>query len=547
MKANICCYSNELFKTSFKFLNHIIKQNMKLNTLLLASVIIISCNTNKSKTTTVEVTEDTVLSYRPLYHFTTDSNWINDPNGLVYANGKYHLFAQYNPYGDKWGHMSWAHAASADLFNWQQLPLAIKEDENTDSTSTMIFSGSAVVDSFNTSGFAEKSGQAPLVAIYTSHVDKKGTGIAQHQSIAYSLDEGTTWTKYKNNPVLDIKAKDFRDPKVFWHAQKKAWFMVVSLPDKYKVRFYSSFNLKDWKLLSEFGNTGNMDKIWECPDIYQLPIEGSNEKKWVLSLSAGHPQKDFLAMQYFIGDFDGTKFTADHLPYPLYVDYGKDYYAGITYNNIPAANGRAIMIGWANCWSYANDIPTKGFRGMYGVPRTLTLRKTSAGLRLIQQPVSELQKHEEALYSNASVTLDNAGKTLDSAKGASLDISFTLQAPAGSTAGINVLKSGNEATSIYYDAKAKTVSINRTQSGDTSFSKRFASVDTVTLHEPVEKLNFRILIDKSIVEVFINDGEYVMTDLVFPKHNDGGVELFSAGGQALFSNINIKKVNKTIH
>jgi len=252
-------------------------------------------------------------------------------------------------------------------------------------------------------------------------------------------------------------------------------------------------------------------------------------------------------MQYFVGDFDGVKFTAEPLSYPLYVDYGKDYYAGVTYNNMPTADGRTIMIGWANCWNYANDIPTKGFRGMYGVPRALTLRKTAAGLRLIQQPVIELQKHEEKLYINTSINVDNTSKTLDSANGTSLDISFTLQAAAGSVAGINVFKSGDEFTSIYYDAKTKTIGINRMSSGDTSFSKRFASVDTVTLHNAAEKINFRILIDKSIVELFVNDGEYALTDLVFPKHNSGGIELFSTGGQTLFSTINISKVNKTIH
>jgi fructan beta-fructosidase len=488
--------------------------------------------------------KDAVVSYRPLYHFTTDSNWINDPNGLVYANGQYHVFAQYNPFGDKWGHMSWAHAVSNDLFEWKQWPLAIPEIINADSTATMIFSGSAVVDSFNTSGFG-KEGQMPMVAIYTSHIEKEGKGVAQHQSLAYSVDEGKTWKQYANNPVLDIHLTDFRDPKVFWYAPEKKWVMVVVKALEYKVQFYASPDLKKWNLLSEFGNIGNTSKIWECPDLFPMTAEGTNEKKWVLSLSAGHPQKDFIAVQYFVGNFDGKTFTADKLGYPLYVDYGKDFYAGVTYNNIPATDGRRIMIGWANCWNYARDIPTKGFRGMYSVPRVLTLKNTANGLRLFQQPVAEFDKHTENIYSNAAIELNNSTRMLDSAKGTALDISFTLQADA--EAGISVFKSETEETTVTYNSHTKTISLDRRRSGDTSFHKDFASIETVQLDSAVENIKLRILIDKSVVEVFVNDGEYAITDLVFPKLNKGGVELFSKNGKAVFSDISIKKANKTIH
>ncbi|WP_153800469.1 glycoside hydrolase family 32 protein [Foetidibacter luteolus] len=518
---------------------------LSISTILFLMLSTTACDNTVKETAAASA--DSTVTYRPLFHFTTDSNWINDPNGLVYANGKFHLFAQYNPFGNRWGHMSWAHATSTDLFNWQQLPVAIQEDIHADSTATMIFSGCAVVDSFNTSGFAEKQGQVPLVAIYTSHVDNKGTGIAQHQSLAYSLDEGVTWTKYRNNPVLDIKAKDFRDPQVFWYAPKKAWIMIVCKPDEYKVYFYSSSNLKDWKKLSEFGGIGNTSKIWECPDLFELPVEGTGEKKWVITLSAGHPQKDFLAMQYFTGSFDGEKFIADQVNYPLYLDYGKDYYAGITYKDIPAADGRKIMIGWANCWNYANDIPTKGFRGLYGVPRVLSLRKTAEGIRLVQQPVKEIEKHEELLYAVAGVEVENGVKVLDSAKGTSLDISFTLQPGTGGTAGIKVFKSGDEETAVYYNSATQTVAIDRTKSGDTSFSKVFASVDTVKVNAGDGKVKFRLLIDKSVVELFVNDGVYVLTDLVFPKQQDGGVELFSENGKAVFTDVQVKKVAKTIH
>lgn len=506
-------------------------------------LLYMSCNNSNMKEENSAV-QDTVVSYRPLYHFTTDSNWINDPNGLVYANGKYHVFAQYNPFGDKWGHMSWAHAVSDDLFNWQQWPLAIPEINNADGTATMIFSGSAVVDNLNTTGFG-KDGQAPLVAIYTSHIDSAGKGLRQHQSIAYSTDEGKTWQQYEHNPVLDIQYKDFRDPKVFWYAPEKKWVMAVVKSLEYKVQLYASPNLKQWSLLSEFGNMGNVGKIWECPDLFPIQVEGTNETKWVLSLSAGHPQKDYIAVQYFIGNFDGKTFTADRLDYPLYIDHGKDFYAGVTYNDLPPSDGRRIMIGWANSWNYANDIPTKGFRGAYSVPRVLTLKQTSEGLRLYQQPVAALDNHTQTIYSNAGVALDNAARILDSAKGTALDISFTLQ--AGGEAGINVFKSGTEETTISYNPITKTISLDRMRSGDTGFNKSFASIETVQLHTSGDKIKLRILIDKSIVEVFVNDGAYALTDQVFPRHNEGGIELFAKNGQAKFTDITVKQVKKTIH
>ncbi|MBG9374956.1 glycoside hydrolase family 32 protein [Panacibacter sp. DH6] len=506
-----------------------------------AYLIINACQSTTEKNDTI--INDT-LSYRPSYHFTTDSNWINDPNGLVFANGKYHLFAQYNPFGDKWGHMSWAHATSDDLFNWQQQPLAIPEIKNADGTTTMIFSGSAVVDSFNTSGFG-KDGIAPLVAVYTSHIDSAGKGLRQHQSIAYSTDQGKTWQQYENNPVLDIHLSDFRDPKVFWYAPEKKWVMAAVKPLEYKVQFYTSKNLKQWTLLSEFGNIGNTDKIWECPDLFPLTIEGTNDKKWILSLSGGHPQKSFLAVQYFIGNFDGKTFTADKLSYPLYIDYGKDFYAGITFNNIPSNDGRSIMIGWANCWSYANDIPTRGFRGAYTVPRVLTLKNTTDGLRLFQQPVSEITTYEKEIFSEPGITLENTARNLAHVQGTSLDVSFDLE--TSGTAGISVLKSGNEETVISFDAANNTLSLDRTRSGDTSFSNQFAGIEKINIPAGKNKISLRILVDKSIVEVFADGGLFAITDIVFPLKNEGGIAFFANNSKATFSNVQVKEIKKTIH
>ena len=289
--------------------------------------------------------------YRPQIHFTPEKNWMNDPNGLVYLNGEYHLFYQHNPFGNSWGHMSWGHAVSKDLISWKHLPVAIAEEGNT-----MIFSGSCVVDKNNTTGFAKKAGQVPMVAIYTAHISldpKNPDSTMQNQHIAYSLDNGLTWTKYKNNPVLDLHKKDFRDPKVMWYAKGKKWIMSVVLPHEHIVQFYSSPDLKQWILLSEFGPTGDTNGIWECPDLLEVPVKGKlNESKWVLINSVAS------TMQYFVGEFDGTKFRNENGPGQiLRPDYGPDYYAAVTYNNLPAGHP-PILIGWATNWSYAGSIPT---------------------------------------------------------------------------------------------------------------------------------------------------------------------------------------------
>lgn len=484
-------------------------------------------------------------TYRPLYHFTTDSNWINDPNGLFYYRGQYHLFCQYNPYGDKWGHMSWAHATSTDLFNWKQQPLAIKETENKDSSVTMIFSGSAAVDSFNTSGFA-KAGAMPLVAMYTGHVVKNGKELVQHQNLAYSVDGGINWQQYAGNPVLDIQAKDFRDPKIFWYAPGKKWVMVVAKPDQYKVMLYESKNLQQWHYLSDFGGMGNVQSIWECPDLFEVPVEGSREKKWVLTVSAGHPQKDYLGMQYFVGSFDGKQFTVIPQEYPLYVDYGKDYYAGISFNNLPATDGRSIMIGWANDWRYAGDIPTQGFRSLYAVPRKLQLRKTGNVYYLLQMPVQELDTYTEKIHLPQNISLNNEEKVFNT-NGNALKITFDLSVEAGAQAGIAVLKSGEEQTLVTFDKNRNNITLDRTHSGRTDFNRSFPGADSVAFRQPHAVWHVTILVDVCVVEVFVNNGEYTLTNLVFPAKQEGSIALFAGHGKAVFTGLSAKHVKKTLH
>jgi fructan beta-fructosidase len=513
------------------------------------SIVLSSATCIKSSTikhSPIDTTVDYEISYRPTYHFAPRQNWLNDPNGLVYYNGKFHLFFQHNPVGIIQDHLSWGHATSKDLMQWEELPVAIPEYKNEDQSVTMIFSGTAVVDSSNTTGFATQAGMHPLVAIYTSHVDKKGP-LLQHQSIAYSLD-GISFRQYHNNPVLDIQAKDFRDPKVFWHHPTNKWIMIVAKPDQFKVHFYSSSDLKSWTFLSEFGGVGNVDKIWECPDLFELPVEGSNEKKWVLTVSAGHSQKGFLAMQYFVGNFNGSSFTADNLPYPQYLDYGKDFYAGIIYNNLPSADTRKIMMGWANCWEYAQAIPTKAFRGMMAIPRVLSLVKSNNGhYQLMQQPVEEVNKYREAiLFSPDDLPINNAVNNCNNIKGDALDIEFTMTRNDAAQAGIKVFKVGNEETVIYFNKQESTINIDRRKSGYVNFSNRFSSVESVPIAAGNSDLKFRILIDKSIVEVFVNDGEKVLTDQVFPAHSNGGVELFSAGGTTRFKNVKVWKMQPSM-
>ncbi len=481
-------------------------------------------------------------TYRPLYHFTTDSNWINDPNGLVFYKGQYHLFSQYNPYSDKWGHMSWSHAVSTDLFAWKQLPLAIPEFSGKDSSVTMIFSGSAAVDSFNTTGFAP-AGRMPLIAMYTGHVDKKGEHLLQHQNLAYSIDGGLHWQQYTGNPVLDIQAKEFRDPKIFWYEPGKKWIMVVVKPDQYKVMLYASANLKQWQYLNEFGHKGNVHNIWECPDLFEVPVEGSTEKYWVLTVSTGHPQKDYTGMQYFVGNFDGQQFTALPQDYPLYVDYGKDHYAGITYNNLP---GKPVMISWASDGRYGGDIPTKGFRGLYTVPRTLQLRKEGSHYYLLQLPVKQLEQYAQPLNTPASFTLQEEERTLN-LQASSAEISFDLAVSPGAEAGISVLKSGEEQTKISFHPDTRRLIIDRTLSGRTDFSPHFSGTDSVMLRQAATTLHVKILVDQCLVEVFADNGAYTLTNLVFPLQQQGNIALFARKGKAVFSHFSVKRIRKTLH
>lgn len=475
--------------------------------------------------------------YRPRYHFTPPKNWINDPNGLVYADGEYHLYYQHNPFGNEWGHMSWGHAVSRDLLTWTHLPVAIAEfNTPNNTTQTMIFSGSAVVDRANTSGFFGPGKTDGMVALYTSHVHANGKGVAQHQSVAYSNDKGRTWTQYDKNPVIDLGMKDFRDPSVFWYAPQSKWVMAVVKPLDYAVQLYESKNLKSWMLLSEFGKTGDQSKIWECPALVEVPVEDSGQKKWVLLVSSGHRQNGFLGMQYFAGDFDGKAFTAQQQNEVLYVDEGKDFYAGIPFNNLPQSRTKPVMIGWINDWAYAGKLPTEPFRGSMSVPRELSLRTTPDGYRLVQTPVSLAKlRGKKTTLTKAAVT----GTVPLTFAGEHYELEATIAVGSARKVGIRLLKSIGEESVLTYDAATQTLSFDRTKSGNVTFSDRFPSVESVRVPLQNGLFKLHLLVDASVVEIFANDGQQVMTDLVFPTKHEGRIELFSEGGTATVNSLSV--------
>ena len=507
---------------------------------LILFIYLFSCTTGKRKPQDQELGEfqtanPMVLAhYRPLFHFTPNENWTNDPNGLVQYKGKYHLFYQYNPYGILWGHMSWGHAISEDLIHWEHQPIAIYEEGNE-----MIFSGSAVVDKENSSGFCTGE-EGCLVAIYTSHLE----GQAQYQSLAFSNDEGKTWTKYEKNPVLDIGLKDFRDPKVFWYEPGKKWVMVVSVPLEHKVRFYQSVNLKDWQLTGEFGNQGDVSKIWECPDLVHIPVEGTELYKWVLIISSGSKYGDFTGMQYFLGEFDGEKFIPDQRPSQAeWIDYGKDFYAAVTYNNLPEGMN-PILIGWVNNWRYANSIPTYPWRGMMSIPRTLTLRKNESDYDLIQIPVASYYEYISTgeKYEFKGHEIQYCDQLLANISAGSYLLKIEFENLEAEEFGIDLLMDGRKKTRIGYSVKDRALFINRQESGNVEFTDTFASIESAPLDLKEGYLKMDIIVDQSVIELFASDGERVFTDQVFPDSTQVGMQLYSLKGRTRVINLELFKV-----
>jgi beta-fructofuranosidase/levanase len=634
---------------------------------------------------------------RPQYHFTPELNWMNDPNGLVFYAGEYHLFYQCNPFGDKWGHMSWGHAVSSDLVHWRPLPLALPEADGV-----MIFSGSAVVDWYNSSGFGQ-DGQPPLVAIYTGcRANGDGT---QFVCLASSNDRGRTWTKYAGNPVIDRHSRDFRDPKVQWYEPGHCWIMTVSLSAEHKVCFYGSPNLKDWTLLSQFGPAGATAGVWECPDLFQLPVPGASEKRWVLAVNINPGSvAGGSGGQYFIGQFDGRKFTADHdslmkptpefvplgqviadfegqdygdwkttgdafgpgpaqgrladqnpvdgflghglvnsyyhgdastgtltspefavtMPFlnfligggsqkdtcmnllvdgqvvrtasgadaerlawsswdvrefnhkmavlqivdnatggwghinvdqimlaneparpaseaTLWFDYGPDYYAAVSWSDIPKSDGRRLWIGWMNNWEYGQDVPTLPWRSTMSIPREVGLRQTIEGIRLVQKPARELQALRDRHYEFAGGDLAAANTWLaqNHIAGRQLEIFVAFAPQNAGLAGLKVLQGGPEETGIGVNRDRGQVFLDRTRSGNVNFHPRFSGVYSAPLDAPAGNVTLHIFVDAGSVEAFVNDGERVLTTLVFPSADSCGLEFFGGDHGAKIQSLQI--------
>lgn len=446
--------------------------------------------------------------YRPQYHFTPPMNWNNDPNGLVYYKGAYHLFYQYYPGGMKWGPMHWGHAISQDLLHWKNLPIALYPD-----SLGYIFSGSAVVDEHNTTGFQQGREKA-LVAIFTYHEPKTNV---ESQAIAYSTDKGRTWEKYKGNPVIPNPGlKDFRDPKVTWYAARKSWIMVVSCHDH--VAFYSSPDLKNWTKESEFGKEeGSHEGVWECPDLFPLKIKGTNQKKWILTVNNDGSPAGGRSTQYFIGHFDGHKFTADDHK-TRWLNEGADEYAGITWSN---TDDRTIFIGWMDNWPEANrEVLSYIWRGGMTLPLELSLKKLNDSTEfLVKQPVKELKQIEHPILSLNNIKLPGGEwhKSFSGNELSSSVISLTTELNNVTQMTVSLCNGQAEHIDIVYDKQQQRLIIDRTGSDRDGFHASSNRKHAVEIPAGLSTVDMKIFYDRSTVEVFFGNGRWITTDLVFPE------------------------------
>ena len=493
--------------------------------------------------------------YRPVYHHTPLYGWMNDPNGMVYKDGEYHLYFQYNPYGSKWGNMHWGHSVSTDLMHWEHLKPAIARD-----TLGHIFSGSTVVDKAGTAGY----GDSALVALYTSASDKYG----QIQCMAYSTDNGRTYTKYEKNPVLTPfdGLKDFRDPKVFWYEPEKKWVMIVSA-DK-EMRFYASHNLKDWEYMSAFGKGyGAQPNQFECPDFVQLPLDGNKDKmKWVMLVNI-NPGCMFggSATEYFVGDFNGKEFTCDTEPeVAKWLDYGKDHYAAVCFSN---TGERVISIPWMSNWQYANVTPIRQYRGANGLPRELSLYTKDGQVYVAANVVKEVEALRKDTRSFDPITvkgeykLDEIVPQTDGAYELEMDIT----PGASGVAGFDLMNAKGEIVKIYLDMKAGRLVMDRSESGLVAFGdKSEPHAKETDDHRKTMSVNYRndfalgtwaplslcegktyhldVFVDKCSIEIFVDGGRIAMTNLVFPTTPYNTLRFHAEGGKAQVEGLKIHKL-----
>ncbi|TQJ41171.1 levanase/fructan beta-fructosidase [Arthrobacter sp. SLBN-112] len=475
--------------------------------------------------------------FRPKWHYTSERNWLNDPNGLVYLNGTYHLFYQHNPFGPEWGNMSWGHATSGDLLNWDEQPVAIACDEHE-----AIFSGSAVFDELNTSGFGTPA-NPPLVAVYTSaYTDASPLAGRQAQSLAYSLDEGLTWTKYHGNPVLDRASAEFRDPKVFWYDGDAGsyWVMVAVEAVQRQVVLYKSDDLKAWEHLSTFGPANATGGVWECPDLFELPVDGNpQDSRWVLivNINPGGVAGG-SAGQYFLGTFDGVAFRSgstvteglqsdgSRMREYGWLDWGRDYYAAVSFSNMP--DGRRVMIGWMNNWDYARETPTGEWRSAMSLPREVSLTRVDGKPALRQQAIDPFPGLESAQLQLGPQALAPGLLALPAAaEVARIDVEF--RPGTADSVGLLVRSADTERTVVSYDVAEGILRLDRRESGNVSFHGAFPSIEAVAVPLQDGRLRLRVYLDRCSVEVFAQEGLATVTDLVFPSLAGTTLAIFAHG------------------
>ncbi|WP_312098874.1 glycoside hydrolase family 32 protein [Niallia sp.] len=457
--------------------------------------------------------------YRPQYHFSTPTGNLADPNGLIYFEGEYHLFHQKNG--------NWAHAVSKDLLHWEHLPVALEHD-----ALGQALSGSAVVDWNDSTGFF--GGKAGLVAIYTNTED------GESQSVAYSKDNGRTWERYKGNPVISNPGiKDFRDPKVFWHESTNKWVMVVSTNQS--VTFYNSDNLIDWEFQSQFGDKeGSHVAVWECPDLFELPVDGDlNNQKWVLHVSIGdNDETNGSTAQYFIGEFDGTRFINDNAPETiLTTDYGQDFYAAQSFSDIAKKDGRRIWLGWMANWRYPYQSPTEPWMGSMSIPRQLSLKTVEDGsIKLFQEPINELESLRVNHVPIDSLEVEGE-QNINDFSGTNYEFEAVLEWNDVEEFGIRVRQSDSEDTVIGVNTNENKIFLDRSRAGLETLLDRngnafqFGNNHVTTFTPNTKRITIRGFVDESSIEMFINDGEYVFTNLIYSQPTSGGIQLYTKGGK----------------